>query len=49
MHSMTYGRSSINENRVKDIEGGKALTTCPILCERYANSDWIIHNSLILF
>ena len=29
----------------RDIEGGKSLTTCPILYESHAIPDWIIHIS----
>ena len=27
----------LKNNRGRDIEGGLALTICPILCERYVN------------
>ena len=30
-------------NKGRNIEGGKAPTTYPILCERCVISNWIIH------
>ena len=34
------------DNRGRDIEGGKAPSNCSILCQRNAISDWIIYTSL---
>ena len=41
---LRYGAEA---NRGRDIDGGAALTTCPILCEQYAFSDYLIHLYLI--
>ena len=37
------------KNRGRDIEEGTVLTTCPNFCERYTNSDWIIHTDQFWF
>jgi hypothetical protein len=34
------------DNRGRDIEGGKAQSNCSVLCQRNAISDWIIYTSL---
>ena len=41
---LRYGAGA---NRGRDIDWGAAPTTCPIFCEHYAFSDYLIHLYLI--